>query len=114
MGFFGNLIGSADNSVLQNGILGRGEITNLTMSGMTLQTGNGLVERKCTITANVFIDNTPMFVATIVQRVQEIVIPQLSSGSAHITPEPGLAPRVRNEPMSTQATATWKGSSHAP
>jgi hypothetical protein len=82
MGFFGNLIGSADNSVLQNGILGRGEITNLTMSGMTLQTGNGLVERKCTITANVFIDNTPMFVATIVQRVQEIVIPQLSSGSA--------------------------------
>ena len=82
MGFFGNLIGSVDNSVLQNGILGRGEITNLEMSGMTLQTGNGLVERKCTITANVFIDNTPMFVATIVQRVQEIVIPQLSSGSA--------------------------------
>ncbi len=82
MGFFGNLIGSADNSVLQNGILGRGEITNLEMSGMTLQTGNGLVERKCTITANVFLDNTPMFVATIVQRVQEIVIPQLSSGSA--------------------------------
>ena len=62
MGFFGNLIGSADNSVLQNGILGRGEITNVTMSGMTLQTGNGLVERKCTITAHVFIDNTPMFV----------------------------------------------------
>jgi hypothetical protein len=82
MGFFGNLIGSADNSVLQNGILGRGEITNVVMSGMTLQTGNGLVERKCTITANVFIDNTPVFVATIVQRVQEIVIPQLSSGSA--------------------------------
>jgi hypothetical protein len=82
MGWFGNLIGSADTSVIQNGILGRGEITNLTMSGMTLQSGNGLVERKCTITANVFIDNTPMFVATIVQRVQEIVIPQLSSGSA--------------------------------
>lgn len=82
MGWFGNLIGSADNSVIQNGVLGRGEITGLTTSGMTLQTGNGLVERKCTITANVFLDNTPMFVATIVQRVQEIVIPQLSSGNA--------------------------------
>jgi hypothetical protein len=82
MGWFGNLIGSADSSVIQNGILGRGEITNLTMSGMTLQTGNGLVERKCTITANVYLDNTPVFVATIVQRVQEIVIPQLSSGGA--------------------------------
>jgi hypothetical protein len=82
MGFFGNLIGSADSSVLHDGILGRGEITNLQMSGMTLQTGNGLVERKCTITANVYLDNTPMFVATITQRVQEILIPQLSSGSA--------------------------------
>jgi hypothetical protein len=82
MGWFGNLIGSADSSVIQNGMLGRGEITGLTMSGMTLQSGNGLVERKCTITANVFLDNTPRFVATIVQRVQEIVIPQLSSGSA--------------------------------
>src|SRR5580698_10347710 len=59
MGWFGNLIGSADSSVIQNGILGRGEITNLQMSGMTLQSGNGLVERKCTITANVFLDNTP-------------------------------------------------------
>ena len=82
MGWFGNLIGSADNSVIQNGILGRGEITNLTMSGMTLQTGNGLVERKCTITLNVFIDNVPQYEATVVQRVQEIVIPQLSSGAA--------------------------------
>lgn len=82
MGWLGNLIGSADNSVIQNGILGRGEITNVQMSGMTLQSGNGLVERKCTITANVYIDNTPMFVATIVQRVQEILLPQLSSGSA--------------------------------
>ena len=82
MGWFGNLIGSADTSVIKNGILGRGEITNVQMSGMTLQSGNGLVERKCTITANVYLDNTPMFEATIVQRVQEIVIPQLSSGSA--------------------------------
>jgi len=82
MGWLSNLIGSADTAVIQNGILGRGEITNVQMSGMTLQSGNGLVERKCTITANVYLDNTPMFVATIVQRVQEIVIPQLSSGSA--------------------------------
>ena len=29
MGFFGNLIGSADSSVLHSGILGRGEITGL-------------------------------------------------------------------------------------
>ena len=78
MGWLGNLIGSADNSVIQNGILGRGEITNLSMSGMTLQMGNGLVERKCTININVYIDNVPMFPAVVTQRVQEITIPQLS------------------------------------
>lgn len=82
MGWLGNLLGSADSSVIQNGILGRGEITGLTMSGMTLQSGNGLVERKCTITVDVYIDNTPMFQATVVQRVQEITIPELSSGNA--------------------------------
>jgi len=82
MGWLGNLLGSADTSVIQNGILGRGEITGLTMSGMTLQSGNGLVERKCTINVDVYIDNTPMFQATVVQRVQEITIPQLSSGNA--------------------------------
>jgi hypothetical protein len=82
MGWLGNLLGSADSSVIQNGILGRGEITGLTMSGMTLQSGNGLVERKCTINVNVYIDNVPMFPATVVQRVQEITIPQLSSGDA--------------------------------
>ncbi len=82
MGWLGNLIGSADDAVIQNGILGRGEITDVQLSGMTLQSGNGLVERKCTITANVYIDTVPMFTATIVQRVQEIVIPQLSSGNA--------------------------------
>ena len=82
MGWLGNLIGSADSAVIANGILGRGEITNLEMSGMTLQSGNGLVERKCTITVNVFIDTVPMFPATVIQRVQEVLIPQLSSGSA--------------------------------
>jgi hypothetical protein len=82
MGWLGNLIGTADTAVITNGILGRGEITGLQMSGMTLQSGNGLVERKCTITVNVYIDNVPMFPATVIQRVQEIVIPQLSSGNA--------------------------------
>jgi hypothetical protein len=82
MGWLGNLIGSADTAVITNGILGRGEITNLQMSGMTLQSGNGLVERKCTISVNVYIDNVPMFPATVIQRVQEILLPQLSSGNA--------------------------------
>ena len=81
MGWFGNLIGSTDDTLIQNGILGRGEVTNVDISGMTLQMGNGLVERKCTITLEVFIDGVPKYTATAVQRVQEIALQQLSSNA---------------------------------
>ena len=89
MGFFGDLInsanqalGGADAEVIQNGILGRGEVIGFEASGMTLQVGNSLVERKCTITLNVMIDGQPPFQATVNQRVQEVYIPQLSGGGA--------------------------------
>jgi hypothetical protein len=81
MGWLGNLIGSADSAVMTNGILGRGEVTNVQISGMTLQTGNGLVERKCTVSLTVMIDGEAAFPATAVQRIQEIVIPQLAQGA---------------------------------
>ena len=81
MGFFGNLIGQADASVVQNGILARGEITKVDISGMTLQSGNGLVERKCTMSLTVYVDHEAPYPATAVQRVPEVVIPQLSGGA---------------------------------
>ena len=80
MGFFSNLIGQADDGILQNGILGRGEVTNVALSGMTLTMGNSLEERKCTISLTVFIDDVPSYQATTVQRVPEIYIPQISGG----------------------------------
>jgi hypothetical protein len=81
MGWLGNLIGSADSGVMSDGILGRGEVTNVSISGMTLQTGNGLVERKCTVSMTVMIDGEAPFPATAVQRIQEIVIPQIAQGA---------------------------------
>ncbi len=81
MGFFGKLIGATDDSVMQTGILGRGEVTGVQLSGMTLQSGNGLVERKCTISLTVMIDNVAPYDAVAVQRLQEIVIPQLAGGA---------------------------------
>ena len=89
MGFFGDLIkganeaiGGADAEVLQNGILGRGEVIGIDASGMTLQIGNGLVERKCTVTLNVMIDGQQPWQAQVSQRIQEVYIPQLSAGGA--------------------------------
>jgi hypothetical protein len=89
MGFFGDLVnsanqalGGADAEVIQNGILGRGEVIGFEATGMTLQVGNSLVERKCTITMNVMIDGQAPFQASVNQRVQEVYIPQLSGGGA--------------------------------
>lgn len=81
MGFFGKLIGATDDTVMQTGLLGRGEVTGVQMSGMTLQSGNGLVERKCTISLKVMLDNVAPYDAVAVQRLQEIVIPQLAGGA---------------------------------
>ena len=82
MGWLRNLLGSTDDTLLQTGILGRANVIGLQASGMTLQIANGLVERKCTVTLNVMIDGYPPYTATAVQRIQEIYLPQLGTGSA--------------------------------
>jgi hypothetical protein len=79
---FGSATGAPDSTLLQTGLLGRGEIVGFSASGMTVQVGNSLVERKCDITLKVFLDNTPAFQAVVSQRVPEVYIPQLSSGQA--------------------------------
>lgn len=82
MGWLGNLLGSADGDIIQNGVLGRGEVLAVDASGMTMQIGNGLVERKCTITLNVMLDGQQPYQAQVSQRIQEVYLPQLSSGGA--------------------------------
>lgn len=78
MGLFGKFLGKPDGALLVNGILGRGEIMSVLASSMTVRTNNRLVERKCTITASVLIDHTPPFSATFDQKIQEVLLPQLS------------------------------------
>ncbi|MCE9597544.1 MAG: hypothetical protein K8S54_06210 [Spirochaetia bacterium] len=82
MGFFGNLLGSTDDNVMANGILGRGEIISLSASGLTMRVNNSLQERKCTIAMNVLIDGVPPFQATAVQRIQEILLSKIGKGVA--------------------------------
>jgi hypothetical protein len=92
MGFFGDLLnsanqafGGADANLLANGLIGRGEITSLSASGTTVTIMNGLEERTCTMTVNVMLDGQQPYQATVTQRVQEVYIPQLSSGGAVVT-----------------------------
>lgn len=81
MGFLNKLLGSVDSDLMTNGILARGEIVGFTASGSTLSIGNGLVERKCDFTVKVYLDKQAPFNANCTQRVQEVNIPAIASGS---------------------------------
>lgn len=76
MGFFKKMLGSVDDSVMKNGILARGEITQVDISRVTIRVNNKLVERKCTVTMNVMMDKTPAFQAKVTQKLPEIMLPR--------------------------------------
>jgi hypothetical protein len=75
---FRDLTGGVDTELLATGILARGELLSMSLSGTTVTVMNGPVERSCTFTFNVIRDGQQPYQATVTQRVQEIVIPQLS------------------------------------
>lgn len=102
MGFFrdiANAVGSAtgtpDHALLRTGVLARGEILGLDASGMTVQLGGGLVERKCSITVSVMLDREPRYQATVEQRIPEVYLPQLASGAAVVAVRVDPADRSR-------------------
>lgn len=84
MGWLSNLLGSPDDDLIRTGELARGNIIGVTASGMTMQIANGLVERKCDLTVRVYRNGQAPYDATTTQRVQEVYIPQLSSGAAWV------------------------------
>jgi hypothetical protein len=92
---FGSATGTPDSALLQTGILARGEIVGFSASGMTVQVGNGLVERKCTVTISVMLDREPRYQVTVEQRLPEVYLPQLASGSAVVTVRVDPADRNR-------------------
>lgn len=97
MGFFDSIAdgfrqftGGVDPELMTTGLLARGEITGISLSGTTMTVMNGPVERNCTFTLRVMMDGRPPFDATVTQRVQEIFIAQLQ--------QPGVAVAVRVDP----------------
>lgn len=75
---FRDLTGGVDTELLATGILARGELLSMSLSGTTVTVMNGPVERSCTFTFSVIRDGQQPYQATVTQRVQEILIPQLS------------------------------------
>ena len=84
MGWLSNVIGSPDDDLIATGELARGNITAVRATGMTMQVMNGLVERKCELGVRVYRNGHAPYDAVASQRVQEVYIPQLSSGAAWV------------------------------
>lgn len=77
MGIFSKFLAGADTDLLQNGVLGRGLIKAVQISGGTTQIMGGLVERNCTFTVQVMLDGREQYIASCRQRIGEIYLPQI-------------------------------------
>ena len=87
---FRDLTGGVDQNLLATGTLARGEVLSIEPSGTTISVMNSLVERNCTFVLTVMMDGQPPFQAQVSQRVQEVLIPQLT--------QPGVVLAVRVDP----------------
>lgn len=81
MGLFSKLTGGADAQLLQTGIPARGVVLSVAPAGMTMQVGNGIVERVCQFHVQVTMDNSHPYEVVCKQRIQEIYIAQFQPGA---------------------------------
>lgn len=84
MGLLSKITGGPDKKILQTGILGRAIITDVKMTGTTIQTGNGLVQRTCVFTVEVSLDGKAPYTASCRQRFPEIQLPQIQPGNTTV------------------------------
>lgn len=86
MGFMDKLRsmgGGVSPELLQNGLLGRGEVVNVQQTGMQVSHGEVTnTSQVCNVTLQVYLDNTPPFQATVHQGIPVLLLGQLASGSA--------------------------------
>jgi hypothetical protein len=81
MGILRKITGGPDKKLLETGLLGRGIITEVKLTGTTFSTGNGLVQRVCLFTVEVSLDGRPPYTATCKQRFPEIELARIQPGN---------------------------------
>ena len=84
MGLFSKLSGGPDKKLLETGVPGRGIITEVKLTGTTLQSGNGLVQRTCIFTLEVSLDGKEPYTATAKQRFPEVQLSQIDPGNTTV------------------------------
>lgn len=84
MGFLKRAVGGSDKKLLEEGLLGRGIVLEVTPHRTTVQVMNGLTERVCDFKLEVSLDNRARYEATCRQRVPEIYLPQFQAPNATV------------------------------
>jgi hypothetical protein len=84
MGFLKKLTGGPDTKLMENGLLGRGIITDCTPTGTTFSSGNGLVQRVCIFSVEVSLDRKDPYNATCKQRFPEIELARIQPGNTTV------------------------------
>lgn len=102
MGFMDKLRamgGGVSPELLRDGILARGEVVNVEMTGMSVSQGDQVATTKqvCNVTLNVLMDNTQPFQASVHQGIPVLLLQQLST--------PGAVVAVRVNPQNHQEVA---------
>ncbi len=84
MGILSKLTGGPDKKLLATGLLGRGIIIDVQLTGTTIQSGNGLVQRVCLFTVEVSLDGRDPYTAMCKQRMPEIQLPMIQPGNTTV------------------------------
>jgi len=79
-----SMAGGVSPELMRNGILARGEVLDVQMTGMSVSRGDQVATTKqvCNVTLNVIMDNVQPFQATVKQQVPVLILPQMMSGGA--------------------------------
>jgi hypothetical protein len=80
MGLLSKITGGPDKRLLETGLLGRGIITDVRLTGTQIQAGGGLEQRVCVFTVEVSLDGRAPYTATCRQRFPEIHLAQIQPG----------------------------------
>jgi hypothetical protein len=83
MGIFGKMktaFGGDDPQLMATGQLGRGDVTNVQMTGTSMQSGGSPPEQVCVFDLMVYLDNTPPFPAQVRKRIPVYALGQIQPG----------------------------------
>src|SRR5215467_432507 len=85
MGFLNKMktaLGGDDPALMATGLLGRGEIMDVTVTGSSVQHGGAPPEQICVFQLMVFLDDTPPFPAQVRKRVPVYALANITPGNS--------------------------------